>query len=413
VGKIFRLKKALYGCKQAAFAWQKYLSQIFFKMGGKRHLNDECVYLFAEGSGWVIIGTHVDDMFPLFNREGRALRDKILATLQKHMTIDNKGTLSFALDTKIERDAEAGILKISQPVYLAGVVSEFNQENSFRRTPSSGPDLSEEDLPTTEEEKQAVAKLPVRNVIGRLWWLALISRPDIQCALHKCALWQNKPSRLLWRKLGYIVQYLAGTPNVGLVYKRPRLPFSKENPLLSAMCDSSFASEPQSRSRFGWFFNVAGGLVSWDTKVSSRVMTSSTEAECHGLVALGKENIWQRDFQNVLGFFKNFGPTLVFQDNSAAIRLATEYKVHKRSKHFGVEFNSFREYVEKREMEIVHRSTDELAADMLTKSLPADKFIKFRDMVMGDSAMQDFFHPQSRVRGERGGGFPGLRSYDS
>jgi len=89
-------------------------------MGAKRHLNDECVYVFSEGSGWVIIGTHVDDMFPLFNREGRALRDKIFSFLGKHMTLENKGILSFALDTKIERDAEAGILKISQPTYIAG-----------------------------------------------------------------------------------------------------------------------------------------------------------------------------------------------------------------------------------------------------------------------------------------------------
>jgi len=373
-------------------------------MGATRHLNDECVYIFREGNGWLLLGTHVDDIFPLFNPEGRKLRDKIFSALQKKMTLENKGTLSFALDTKIERDAEAGILKISQPAYIAGIISDFNAENALksRDNPSSGPEISEEVLPQTDEEKQKASKLPIRNLIGRLWWLALVSRPDIVCALHKCAIWQNKPSLFLWRKLGHIVQYLAGTASLGLVYTRPKLPFSKENPLFSAMCDSSYASEPGSRSRIGWFFNVAGGLVSWDTKVSKRVMTATTEAECHGLVALGKENIWQRDFQNVLGFFKNVGPTIVFQDNSAAIRLATGCKVHKRSKHFGVEFNSFREYVDLKEIEIIHRSTDDLAADMLTKSLPAEKFQKFRDMVMGDHTKQDFF----LSRRERGGGGP-------
>jgi hypothetical protein len=54
-------------------------------------------------------------------------------------------------------------------------------------------------------------KLPVRNLIGRLWWLALMTRPDIHCALHKCAVWQNKPSRALWKKLIQILKYLAGT----------------------------------------------------------------------------------------------------------------------------------------------------------------------------------------------------------
>src|SRR5579872_4615312 len=105
----------------------------------------------------------------------------------------------------------------------------------------------------------------------------------------------------------------------------------------------------------------------------------------------GEENIWQRDFQNVLGFFRDIGPTVVYQDNSAAIRLATGCKVHKRLKHFGVEFNSFREYVDLKEMEIVHKPTNELAADMLTKSLSAEKFVKFRDMVMGDTNKQNYF----------------------
>src|SRR6185369_6932604 len=69
-------------------------------------------------------------------------------------------------------------------------------------------EISEFDLPQTENEKEDVQKLPVRNVIGRLWWLALISRPDIQCALHRCAIWQNRPSQKLWKFLMHILQYL-------------------------------------------------------------------------------------------------------------------------------------------------------------------------------------------------------------
>ena len=76
------------------------------------------------------------------------------------------------------------------------------------------------------------------------------------------------------------------------------------------MSDASYATERHSKSRIAWFFQVAGCLVSWDTKITSRIMSSSTEAECNGLVALGKENIWQRDFQKVLGFFEEIHPTV-------------------------------------------------------------------------------------------------------
>ena len=43
--KVLKLKKALYGTKQAAHAWQKYLSGILVKMGGRRNLKDECVHI--------------------------------------------------------------------------------------------------------------------------------------------------------------------------------------------------------------------------------------------------------------------------------------------------------------------------------------------------------------------------------
>src|SRR4051812_36665014 len=105
-----------------------------------------------------------------------------------------------------------------------------------------------------------------------------MTRPDVQCALHKCAVWQNKPSVALHRKLIHIVMYLARTPHLGLVFRRPQKPFSPDNPLLTASCDASFGTEPQSRSRIGWFFQVAGCLVSWDTKLTTRIMSSSTEA---------------------------------------------------------------------------------------------------------------------------------------
>ena len=110
----------------------------------------------------------------------------------------------------------------------------------------------------------------------------------------------------------------------------------------------------------------------WASSKTSRIVSSSTEAEVHGLVHIEKENIWQREFHQVLAYFKNIPPTLVYQDNTAAISLSTKGTCHKRSKHFGLEFDMFREYVRLKEMEIKYISTDELVADLLTKALPTE-----------------------------------------
>jgi len=226
-GQVLRLRKALYGTKQAAHAWQQFLCKILLDLGAKRHPKDECIYLFREREkeekidSFLFLGTHVDDLFPLCNEGGERIKLRILGELKRHMQIDNKGTLSFALDVKIERNLNRGTLKISQTAYIKNLLKEYNMESATGRdTPAPLVDINESDLPTTKEEKTLTENMPVRNLIGRLWWLALMSRPDIYCALHKCATHQNKPSQKLWKHLICILKYLKTTETLGLVFSK-------------------------------------------------------------------------------------------------------------------------------------------------------------------------------------------------
>jgi hypothetical protein len=203
-----------------------------------------------------------------------------------------------------------------------------------------------------------------------------------------CAVWQNRPSLRLWKNLINILLYLRATPHLGLVFTRPNI---SEN-LLIAYCDAALAREEHSHSRWGYYFFFCGGLVSWYTKYTSRKVSSSTEAEVHALVNTGKENIWMREFISELAIFKNIGPTEVYNDNESALRLSTGGTCHKRSKHFGIEFDVFKEYIQLKEISLLYLHTDLLPADMLTKPLSAEKFIKFRDVVMGGERLQMHFH---------------------
>src|SRR3954471_8989357 len=139
--------------------------------------------------------------------------------LQKKMTIVNKGTLRFALDTLIERNLSRNTLKISQQAYIKNLLKDFNMGDTHGRdTPAPLVEITEDDQPKTKEEKELAEKLPIRNLIGKLWWLATTSRPDIHCALHKCATHQNKPSEKLWKHLMCILKYLKTTQHYGLVF---------------------------------------------------------------------------------------------------------------------------------------------------------------------------------------------------
>ena len=135
-----------------------------------------------------------------------------------------------------------------------------------------------------------------------------------------------------------------------------------------------------------------GNLVLWCSENTTRVMTSSTEVECRGLVQFGKENQWHRQFHNELNLFSVDKPTIAYEDNTASIHLSSDLGTpHKKSKHFGIEWSFFKEAVQLGEITPIFVPTDQQPADMLTKSLLSQKFIDFRDMVMGEDALQNHF----------------------
>ena len=182
-------------------------------------------------------------------------------------------------------------------------------------------------------------------------------------------------------------QRLPATPTWGITYTR-----DAKKPLLSGFVDAAFAAEDNFASRVGYFYLFKGNLVSWASENPSRVLSSSTEAECRGLVHFSKENQWHRQFHSELGLYDVSVPTIVYEDNTASITLASTLGTpHKKSKHFGIEWAIFKEAVELKELELVHVSTDDQPADMLTKSLVSKKFEIFRDTVMGCEDTQAHF----------------------
>lgn len=180
------------------------------------------------------------------------------------------------------------------------------------------------------------------------------------------------------------MKYLKHTIKYAIVYKRKRQ--DVYNSMYIAFCDASFATETNSRSRYGYIFYVLGGLVSWTSVHTTRVLTSSTEAECHSVVHTAKENTWIRDFMKELGLFRCDEPTIIFQDNKGAIALMKGGGKHKRSKHFTIEFDALREYVREKEIDIRYVETTNMTADIFTKILPKHLFEKHRNTLMEKGA---------------------------
>ena len=79
-------------------------------------------------------------------------------------------------------------------------------------------------------------------------------------------------------------------------------------------------------------------------------------------------------------------PQIIFADNQGAIQLSKNPQHHNRTKHIDVKYHFIRESCQQGLIQLVHIPTNEIVADILTKSLPRDKHEKhMKGMGMMDS----------------------------
>ena len=72
----------------------------------------------------------------------------------------------------------------------------------------------------------------------------------------------------------------------------------------------------------------------------------------------------------------------MYEDNEGAIQTAKHPISNSNSKHIDVRHHFLRELVERKEIEIIHVSTEYQHADFLTKALPEKEFAFHRGIVM-------------------------------
>lgn len=96
---------------------------------------------------------------------------------------------------------------------------------------------------------------------------------------------------------------------------------------------------------------------------------STTEAEYMAVSEVAKQAIWIRHFLYSLGRgFKTAGPTLIYEDNQGAIKLADNPVDHPKTKHIAVRFHAIRDHIDAGEIKLEYLPTNQMIADGLTKA---------------------------------------------
>lgn len=76
------------------------------------------------------------------------------------------------------------------------------------------------------------------------------------------------------------------------------------------------------------------------------------------------------------------GPTAMHEDNQACIAMMKNPMTSSRTKHIALRFHFVRDRLESEEVDVVYCKSSEMLADLLTKPLPAPRFLELRARFM-------------------------------
>jgi hypothetical protein len=114
--KVLKLKKALYGLRQAPRAWNAKLDGTLLSFGFQKNEVEYGVYTRGTGEARLIVGVYVDDLIIT----GCTGINKFKAEMKKMFSMSDLGLLSYYLGLEVQQ-LEEGI-KIGQSAYAAELV---------------------------------------------------------------------------------------------------------------------------------------------------------------------------------------------------------------------------------------------------------------------------------------------------
>ena len=375
-GQVCRLKKGLYGLKQAAAVWNKEISATLGHLSYTAITADRSV--FHNPSTGIIIGLYVDDLIIVGPRK------KDIADLKKALSAAYKmkdlGPARLVLGIRLTRNRKQRTLVIDQELYISKMLENFGM-NSTRpvRTPMddyiSLKHIDKEDAPFDSKTYQRAVESLMYAMIG--------TRPDIAFAVSKLSQFNQNPSESNWRGVKRVFRYLGGTINYGIKYDADQG--------LIGYSDADWGGDTHERkSTTGGTFLLGGGAISWNSKKQTCVATSTMESEYIALCSAGKMGYWIKSWllQTNQEKLLSDKPILIKGDNQSSLMFSKGLGNHSRSKHIDIQYHYVRELAESGLIQLEYVNTTEMVADMLTKPLTYEAFRNCRDGI-GVQAMTD------------------------
>lgn len=372
------LGKAIYGLLQSGVLWYNNLRNTLSNLGYTRSSADHC--LFVKDTTTII--TYVDDLLLSTNNDSDRVAFETGMEKQYGPLKKNDKILRYiGVEIKREIINNQCIIRAHQQNYIQQLVESLDIHEGAN-------------LPAPKYAIELVLKLSItspelsnpedyQSVLAKLNWIACHTRPDIRYITSILGTVVKKPTEGHYNMLLQVVKYLQSTITLELI-------FHGQDPIeLKGYCDASFMHHGNCSSHTGIVIKLGNRSAAiFCQSVRQRIIAqSSFESEIIALNQTKNEILYLRQLAEDIGIPQN--TTLIHEDNAAVIDGILLGRNSTKSKHIDMRYYSTKQYVDNKVIQLTFVNSEQQCADALTKSIDVKRFVKHREVMLGESVYEN------------------------
>jgi len=345
--------------------WQKEFTTTLRSMGFESVPHEPCC-LLKDG---IIIFFYVDDLIIAYHQDQQGAAQDIITQISTKFSLTGGKDLQWFLGIEVIRDRENRKIWLSQASYIDKISRLIDNRNLRHDTPMGTFEL----LPYAGLASNAEINRYQRK-IGSILYAGVQTRPDIAFASSRLSRFLSNPGAEHQDAADRVLLYLLKFRSLGLQLGGADT--------FEVASDASFADNTLDRkSSQGYIIKLFGGLIAWRANKQETVTTSTTEAELLALSQVAKEALFTSRLLKELKITPSNHNITINCDNQQTIRLVTREiaKLQTKLRHVDIHNHWLRQEVSRGSITVEYQKSEDMAADGLTKALPAVKWNRFLD----------------------------------
>ena len=385
--KVYKCNASIYGDPSAGSEFEKLMNSVHTQTAGMKQTQPEpSMYVKINTNkddqiiGYIVVIAFVDDV-RMFGTEPELTEYKKAVSSRLKVTFDEPPILEF-ISIETYQDLDNGTCELKMPKYFCKAANFFKEfikgDIHERLVPITVHDENIMLQAPTEEEVKEAKDLPYLRAVGILSYPASNCKFEMRYAVSLVGSRRTGWSRKQFNVVVKLFEYAHTTRDIGLMFSKGLDPHGMNT--LYAYADASHRVPRPQGCRI---VMMNGAAVSFVSKKQTLTAPSTCWAETVTQFDCSTDVLGLRNLMAELGMYQEY-PTTIYQDNMSAIRIANNRgSLGKASRAMDIKTLSVRNRIEDHQVCTKYVETKNMVADIGTKALPENPFIRLRDIANG------------------------------